>query len=252
MNKKWFLALVLVGLLPGCGGGGSQEAPPPTTVNPPPPADPASPPSTGFNVDAALGNVLSGGLTFSRQWTDPAFGGLEYTVSYSPMSDGDLLGQTYKRSMRRAYFSVNGEQRSASNVTLFYALNPTRVAASVNDKGNLTIYESTGDLPRSISDGGDVSRSTVGDFSRSTSYVSATDRTVIEQGGIQWVFGMSLYGENPWGTPWACLHAVNGGTTFTEECFRIDHAGTVLGGISMLYHLSGRALLWFSVIPFWE
>src|SRR6185369_10176016 len=45
------------------------------------------------------------------------------------------------------------------------------------------------------------------------------------------VLRINPYGDNPLGVAWACLHAVNGGTTFTEECFRIDHAGTVLESI---------------------
>lgn len=229
---KKLLGVVLSLLLCACGGGGGTSG---GQAEPPPVPPPVEPPALTFNMDAAYATALATGVGSDRMPETSSASGRLLVVSYQPTTDGQFLGQTYRRSLMNASMLASAGSLVPTIVsasTISYSLNPTLIAGQFDSQGNLTRYLPLGNLPTSAVVG------QTGPYARALVYDGPTEQKLLSEQLVSW----SVEADTAT-TAWACLTFTRSdGNAAEKDCLRIDSAGSV-SGIKMQVPWAGATLV---------
>lgn len=210
--KRLVMAAAVAGALAACGGGGGDSGGAGT------PATPA----LAFNADAALTTALTKGVSISGlSGRDPSLGILfTASIAFAPAADALFDGVLHKRSTQTSSVSATGIPAQTAITQIFYATAPARFIGSTSNAG-FVVFTSRGALPTA----GAIGQS--GAFADGVIFTSSAKSTRTGTVAVTW----SIEADTAT-TAFACLTSVTSGSTPATEkdCFKIDSAGTILGG----------------------
>lgn len=216
---KKLAAAALAALLAACGGGGS-DSPAPGAA-----AVAAAAASPTFNLDAAITNVLTKGLTLGG--LQGQLGGASYgfTSSVIPADDSSIFanGTRFHRAVEIGTVTQGATTVSVTSQMLYFSSAPLQLqyATAGGSSSAFTQYTPVSLLPTAAS----VGQS--GTWNKAAVFPDQFTSTQVGSQTAVW----SLEADSQ-ATAWACLtFTITGAVSGTEkDCYRIDAAGSILAG----------------------